>query len=617
MYLKHPIPFVNREIPCLDVLLEMVQADSNLPPWRRASVTSSVRLTGKSTGLAPAEIPANRSFLVKRFKEFSLGAAGVSKKRLQNALSDLRFALKCYGLGGGTCLAQLTGIYLELADKLTDKFRKILLIKFLRYLASHEIPPDQVTDAHAQGFLEAMERDGLCRDPRANHQNVYRGWNRAGDELDGWPQVRLTVPRYREPIGYPWSDFPASFRDDVERYFAVQAGEQLFGDGPPKPKSPRTIEIQRDLIRCAASALVRAGVAIDHVIDLTFLCRSANLRKLLELRFEHAGRKVTGYLSQMAYALRTVALDHADLSEDERAEVVNFYRRVAAWVEPAGDRDRVFLRWFDEPANVLRYLAHPTREIEAILRKGRNKRADALRYQTALMIELWNFTMFRMENFRNPRLDEHMIIRGNAMIITMPADQVKNRQELVTEIPAPLVAHIADYLKIIRPMLHRGPSPDLFPGRYGGAKSAARYASRSATPCASSQGSIFTRTYFARSGRRSSWTAAPESTTWCGANSVTHRRATHSPPTPARRCEPHIGISIGSFSGSTTRLTTRSASRPSDGQAGSLVVAISRLAAGGPVHVAGGAPSVGPAIRRPWSRGRLQRQNRHPGGEGL
>ena len=115
----------------------------------------------------------------------------------------------------------MSGVYRQLAAKLTDKYRKIPLTRFLRYLAFHNIPLDQVTDAHGQGFLEAMEREGLCRDPRTAHQNVCRAWNRACDEIEGWPQVRLTVPRYRKPIGFPWSEFPGSFQDDVDRFFAV------------------------------------------------------------------------------------------------------------------------------------------------------------------------------------------------------------------------------------------------------------------------------------------------------------------------------------------------------------------------------------------------------------
>ena len=472
MYMKHPIPFVDSEIPCLDFLLDKIRTDKDLPPWRRASVSSSIRLAAKLTGLVPGEIPANRSFLGKLFKELSLGAAGVSKKRLQNALSDLRFILKRYGLGGGTFLAPLTGTYKQLADNLTDKYHKIPLVKFLRYLQFHKIPPDQITDANSQGFLEAMEREGLCRDPRTAHQNVSRAWNRACDEIAGWPQARLTVPRYRKLIGFPWPAFPTSFRGDVDRFFAVQSGDDLLGAGPPKPLAPRTIETQRDLIRCAASALVRAGVPIDDITDLTFLCRPPNVRKWLEWRYEYAEREVTGYLTQMAYTLRTVALYHADLSEDERSEVVAFYHRVSGKVEPPSDEDQEFLRWFDSEQNVLIFLAFPTREIDSVLRKVSISRADARRFQTAVMIELWIFAELRIENFRNLRLDEHLIEHGDSVIIHIPAAQVKNREEFEIEIPPPVVSHLSVYLKKIRPVLYAGHSPYLFPGRYGDAKCA-------------------------------------------------------------------------------------------------------------------------------------------------
>ncbi len=98
MYMKHPIPFADPEILRLDSLLEKVQADTDLPDWRRASVACSIRMTGKWFGLELDVIPAVNSFLLRRFQELSPGVAGASKKRRQNALSDLRFALNRFGL---------------------------------------------------------------------------------------------------------------------------------------------------------------------------------------------------------------------------------------------------------------------------------------------------------------------------------------------------------------------------------------------------------------------------------------------------------------------------------------------------------------------------------------
>ncbi len=338
-------PFADPRLAPLADLLDSVLADPDLADWRRSGIASSIRKTGSWFGLDLHEIPANCSFLRRRFAALSPGAAGVSRKRLQNARSDLEFALSRYGLSGsGNYLAPLTGPWKALDAKLDGKYRKIPLSRFLRYLQFHGIAPNSVTDAHAQGFLEALEHESLCRNPRTAHQNTCRAWNRACDEIDGWPQVRLTAPVYRQRIGFPWSAFPQSFRVDVDEFFATQSGENFLCDGPPKPLAPRTIETQRDLIRCAASALVRAGMPIEDITDLSFLCQPENVRTLLEWEYERRGRKATKYLAQTAYVLRTVALYHADLPEQQRAEVVKLYRRVAARAEPAVDRDRTFLR---------------------------------------------------------------------------------------------------------------------------------------------------------------------------------------------------------------------------------------------------------------------------------
>ena len=85
MSTMHANPFANPKMLTLAELLELVRADTDLPAWRRSSVASSIRMTGRWFGLELSAFPANRAFLRKRFQALSPGATGASKKRLQNA----------------------------------------------------------------------------------------------------------------------------------------------------------------------------------------------------------------------------------------------------------------------------------------------------------------------------------------------------------------------------------------------------------------------------------------------------------------------------------------------------------------------------------------------------
>ena len=367
--------------------LNLVITDTVLPPKRRDELASAIRMTSVWFGLPLSAIPAVPRFLRERFKRLSPGGLGVSKKRFQNVRSSIKFALKHYGHGGPRRYREhLSPPWNALAAMLTGPYQKVPLTQFFYFLSSMGVDPEEVSDVHSQAFLEYLEQTSL-KNPRTSHQNMCRAWSRAVDKIEGWPQVRLSVPRYRKTWAFKWGDFSKSYRTDVDNFFRRQSGEDFFADGPPRPLAPSTIKTQRDHLRCAASALALTGVPIDEIVDLTFLCRPDNVEAALKFYLDRKGGKPNKYLAQIAYTLRTVALYHAKLEQDERERVVWLYKRVAANIEDQPDRDLALLRWFDDEANVLRFLAFPTEMMEAVDTIAKPNRNDALRYQWAMAVE--------------------------------------------------------------------------------------------------------------------------------------------------------------------------------------------------------------------------------------
>lgn len=41
-----------------------------------------------------------------------------------------------------------------------------------------------------------IERDGVCKRPKAVHRTATQVWNLAADEFPSWPRTRLTIPNY-------------------------------------------------------------------------------------------------------------------------------------------------------------------------------------------------------------------------------------------------------------------------------------------------------------------------------------------------------------------------------------------------------------------------------------
>jgi integrase len=333
-----------------------------------------------------------------------------------------------------------------------------------------------VTDAVAVEFLAALERHSAIKHARTTHQDACRAWNKARDQVPGWPDVELTVPCYQQTWALPWTAFPASLEAAVDAWFAdpVDDGDFFADNGRMRPLSPRTVATQKDHLRCVASALVRTGHDPDAIVDLGYLVRPAHVRQALTFFLDRNDGKPNSYISAIAYTLRTVAKYGVDLSDSDRKEVERLYRKVAQQRSGMTEKNLARLRQLDDPAVRDRLLAFPTLRIRAVLHHDSGGVAEALAVQAAVAAELWLFVPLRIANFAGLRLDQHLIRRegrgDHSWAIHVPAAMVKNAIDLDYELPAPIARHLELYLERFRPRLVAGTNPWLFPGKAGKAK---------------------------------------------------------------------------------------------------------------------------------------------------
>jgi hypothetical protein len=317
-------PFAATDTPSFLDLLDRVSGDEQLDPRRKADLRSAIKTVAQWLGSDLTAMPAHPRYLRERLAGFQPAAAGVSRKRLQNVRSTIAFALDCYGLGGRRdYLAPLTPQAQALYDHLPDKYFQCRLSRLLHFISAQGIAPEQMSDAVSEQFLAALERHSAIKHVRTSHQDACRAWNKARHLIPGWPDVELAVPCYQQTWGLPWTAFPASLEAAVDAYFAdpVDAGDFFSDTGRLKPLAPRTIETQKDHLRCTASALVRTGHEPSAIVDLAYLARPAHVREALTFFIDRNHGKPNSYIGAIAYTLRTASKYGAALSDGDRKEV--------------------------------------------------------------------------------------------------------------------------------------------------------------------------------------------------------------------------------------------------------------------------------------------------------
>ena len=94
--------------------------------------------------------------------------------------------------------------------------------------------------------------------------------------------------------------------------------------------------------------------------------------------------------------------------------------------------------------------------------------AAALRYQSALAIDLLLMVPMRRENLTRLNVDQHIDRRRNGKVyIFIRGDQVKNGLDIEAELPPQTIKMLGEYMKTYHPVLTEHGSPWMFPGLPG------------------------------------------------------------------------------------------------------------------------------------------------------
>jgi integrase len=495
--------FASRETPSFADMRKRIKSDARFPAARRAGALTSMNralewysVLAKDVGAArgmreppkgidPERVPFDGPMLTAMFASFVPLLLGVSEKSIQNVKSELKFVERFYRLSRRLSFAPLTEEMCRACRGVRSQFDRYDVSRFLHYLAAHQIRIEAVDQQVFLEFCEALKGDWTIKNPEAIAARTRRTWNRLACKYSSWPQVRLSGGKRKQRWAMPFSAFP-----EIERESSAFLRRGLDNphdfDGPhcdAPALRPATIVSQMQQYRTAASCLARSGVPVAEITDLRSLCEPIHFRRLLSWYIEHLG-KANRSVKLLADLLLKTAKYAGVLERDEIEAVGKLHeklaKRVAEFEKTKESKGEKLVAQFDDAdvMDALIALAHDT--VAKVAKSGKRGLMAAYAIQRALVLELWLAAPLRLSNILNLRIDKHFFwitMDGeDQLLLHIPAGETKNSRALDYLLHEDATKLFVDYLDRWRPMIVKGDSPYLFPGRNGGPKSGSVFA---------------------------------------------------------------------------------------------------------------------------------------------
>jgi integrase len=454
-------------------VLDRLRAIEALPHQRRLDLMSGVRQVARLLGSVPEDIPADPEASRRHLKLLTPAAADMTPSRLKNVRALLAAALELTGtkLMRGRLRHARSPVWHGLLESVSCPYDRHKLSRFFSFASAKGIDPDLVDDRTVSEFAESLERSSLLERHIRIVRDSCRIWNKCARTIPGWPTTRLTVPDRRRVYALPPSAYPRSFGDDVANYLDHLGRGDLFGGTERGPASPATIRDVRLRLFQMAAALVHSGRTPDTIRSLADLVSPEALKTVLTYIWSRNGnRRRTGQMHNVA--LTAIKIAKWWVKAPEQIEALrNIRRQVDPKTSGMTERNRARLRQFDDPENLRRLINLPEEVLRSLPQSRVPSFTEAMRVQLALAVGLLPIAPLRVKNLAALHARHFTQTRpGGARHIVMPADEVKNRTEIVCELPKRLSEFLDIYLARCRPVLVRDAGGFLFPARTGGAK---------------------------------------------------------------------------------------------------------------------------------------------------
>lgn len=489
-----PAPEPNRDLAAsIDVpwnarrAIALIHGWTDLSDDRRRRLASDLKRVVKMAALPATNVLVAPTFLRQHALNGSAAQHGVSKYRMRNLRSSMRFILRRNGLIDAENVP-LRPAWVECLNRLGGhKYDRNALIGIAKIGSVRGIPPERV---HTMGetILTYLVERTLTVKPHKAFGRVRRVWNRCCTTIENWPgQPFPAMTVAARSFILPLSAFQEIFRMDVAAF-----GDRLtatFLDGPyeetpdplgsggsppatscPKPLRASSAALRQSHARWAASALVATGVPIEAVTSLACLVTpTERARDILRFLYERAGGKPSAAGMHVSEVLRMIARYHVCLPEQEIARMRRWAAPVKLTYKGMTPKNDARIRAAMLPSHESKLRELPTAYLEA----ARELLAESPRQACSLalrgtVIQLLSRRPLRLANLRGLRLDRHLQRddpkRGRITHISVPPEETKNNRPISLPVARDIADVLEEWISRFRPV---NASPDclyLFPG---------------------------------------------------------------------------------------------------------------------------------------------------------
>jgi integrase len=465
-------------------LQEVIDAIGNVPDLteqRRQDMRSAVRSFARGLNRQPVQIPADIAAIKKQIAGLTAQMLGFTKPRWANVKSGVIAALSLTeaGIVAGKRRYPLDPEWDGLLAKVSDRYERARLSRFFSWCSKAGIAPTAVTQADVDRFAKALVTEMMAERPKAVHRDLALAWNRCRIGIAGWPVLEIDIPDNLRTYALPEDAFSEAFVADVNAYIKHQSVVDPFEDPPRKPLAPTTLRDLRLRIFQLGTALAEAGHDPKQFSGLRDLVAPAAAKAALSGQHHRNGGRKTGQLYNYAQTLIKIARHWVKLPEAEVEKLKTLGRAIKPEATGMTDKNRAVLRQFDNPQAVEQLIKLPQRVFDGLPASGRLRVEDCLRAQSALIVGILALVVpLRIKNIAGMRIGVDVVAHragaalANGCHIVLPAEEVKNRQDL--EFPvAPMVAKMLEiYVNRCLPILGKTAAGFLFPNTSGRAKAA-------------------------------------------------------------------------------------------------------------------------------------------------
>jgi integrase len=444
------------------------------------NMRSALRALGRVTNKPLEAIPTDPALLRALMDGASSATAGISSNRWMRVRSLVTSALTATGVPvmRGRISAEMTQSWGEMHAALPGKKLRFGLSRLLRWFSQAGIEPHQVDAAALANFRAAAVTTSLRSLPSTANQ-TFRLWNTAAAKVPGWPQIQATIERDVRRYAIAIDRFPASFRDELDRFLTRTTLPNPFADDYAPPVQASTAARRRRCLIEVASALVLSGFALENVVGLRVLVEPVNAATALQHLHDRRRGTKGSHLAQQAQLLVTLAKHHVRAAPADVERLKKFVNALTPPRPNMVERNRERLRQFDLPANLTALLHLPRRVLSQVERKGDKTHTTALRVMNALAVEILTVAPIRIDNLCGLEIDRHIVEtkrgRHTTRHIIIPAKETKTQVPFEKELSPETCRLLDQYVTHYRPLIDDSSGPWLFPGRGGGRRTTTRF----------------------------------------------------------------------------------------------------------------------------------------------